>query len=72
MRSTLSTLTVESAPLVRLPHRIAVALPPRNRVQKLLPGQLRLTADIAPEAVFNLFQKMLEMLGDRDYLRLWV
>src|SRR6266581_2228301 len=46
-----------------------VALALRLQLEKPLPGQFRLPVQIAPETVFHLRQKMLEMLTDWDYLR---
>jgi hypothetical protein len=55
--------------LVRRPTRKAVALPLRLQFEKSLPRMPRLSVQIAPETLFQLGQKMLEMLVDRDYLR---
>jgi len=51
-------------PLVQLAHRIAIPLPPRIRLQQLLPHHRRLPVHIAPETLFHLRQKMLKMLRD--------
>src|SRR5204863_10055279 len=54
-------------PFVPPPARIAIALPLRLQLEKRLPGCLRLPAQIAPETLFHLRQKRLEMLSERDY-----
>src|ERR1700719_207887 len=59
-------------PLIPPPARDPVALPLRLQLEKLLPCLPGLSIQIAPETLFHLRQKMLEMLGDRDYLRHWV
>src|SRR2546428_469891 len=59
-------------PLIPRPAREPVALALRLQLEKLLPRLPRLSIQIAPETLFHLAQKMLEMLRDRDYLRHWV
>src|SRR4029077_10963353 len=59
-------------PLMPSPATEPVALPLRLQFKKLLPRLPGLPIQGAPEALFHLRQKMLEMLGDRDYLRHWV
>jgi hypothetical protein len=59
-------------PLIPPPARKPVALPLRLQLEKLLPCLPGLSLQIIPETLFHLRQKMLEMLGDRDYLRHWV
>src|SRR5205807_7973141 len=49
-----------------------VALPLRLQLEKPLPRLPSLPTQIAPQTLFHLRQKMLEMLRDRDYLRHWV
>jgi hypothetical protein len=44
-------------------------LPFRLQLEKLLPGLSGLSVQIAPETLFQLGQKMLEMLVNPDYLR---
>src|SRR4029077_13706079 len=56
-------------PFVPPPAGIAIALPLRLQLEKLLPRLLRLPVQIPPETLFHLCQKMLVMLRDRDYLR---
>src|SRR5271167_1450561 len=58
-----------SPPLISSPARKAVSLSLRLQFQEPLPSQLRLAVHIAPETLFHLRQKMLEMLGDRCNLR---
>src|SRR5205807_9472505 len=60
------------SPFVPPPAGIAIALPFRLQLEKLLPRLLRLPVHTPPETLFHLPQKMLEMLRDRDYLRHWV
>src|SRR5207248_8559606 len=55
--------------LIRRPAGKTVALPLRLQFEKVLPGLPCLPVQIPPETLFQLTQKMLEMLVDRNYLR---
>src|SRR5437016_4778057 len=61
-----------SPALIPPPAGKPIPLPLRLQLEKLLPRLPRLPIQIAPETLFHLSQKMLEMLRDRDYLRHWV
>jgi len=56
-------------PAIARTHHVPVALPLAQQLEKLLGRPLRLALQVAPKTFLQLLHKMLEMLGDRDYLR---